>query len=54
MAKNKQIDLSKLQNGLYYLNINNQIVKVIKQNWLDKYLLFKIVYTLSDFNSINN
>ena len=31
-GKNKQIDLSKLQNGLYYLNINNQIVKVIKQN----------------------
>ena len=31
-GKNKQIDLSKLQNGLYYLNINNQIFKVIKQN----------------------
>ena len=31
-GKNKQIDLSKLQNGLYYLNINNQIIKVIKQN----------------------
>lgn len=31
-GENKQIDLSKLQNGLYYLSINNQTIKVIKQN----------------------
>lgn len=31
-GENKQIDLSKLQVGLYYLRINNHSIKIIKQN----------------------